>query len=73
MDYRTKMGSEGVRAADASLDKLIAAGMTDTPKVRFDNSILADRIPELEKAAADDKKANKKAKADPNAGAPKDP
>jgi len=41
LQYRKEMGEEGVRAADATLGKLVAAGMTDTPKVRFNNSILA--------------------------------
>ena len=41
MQYRTDVGSEGVKAEDATYDKLVAAGMTDTPKVRFNNSILA--------------------------------
>jgi DNA polymerase III gamma/tau subunit len=55
--------------------------MTDTPKVRFDNSIIADKknnsaydtflAPELEAAA--DKAKNSKTSADPNSGAPKDP
>lgn len=52
------MRSEGVKAEDANLDKIIAAGMTPTPKARFDNSILADPPKE-------EKKAN--IKADPNA------
>ena len=47
-----------MRAADANLDKLVAAGMTDTPKVRFDNSILAK---------PDNIAFTKGAKADPNA------
>lgn len=46
MQYRRDVGREGVRAADASLDKLVAAGMTDAPKVRFDNSIIANQDPE---------------------------
>ena len=41
MQYREDVGSEGVKAEDAAYDKLVAAGMTDTPKVRFNNSILA--------------------------------
>jgi hypothetical protein len=41
--------------------------MTDTPKARFDNSILRDV--EKEEAAAD-KAKNDNVKADPNAGAP---
>ena len=55
--------------------------MTPEPKVRFDNSIIADKknnsaydtflAPELNPAA--DKAANAKVSADPNAGAPKDP
>jgi hypothetical protein len=65
MQYRRDVGSEGVRAADASLNKLVAAGMTDTPKVRFDNSIIANQDPELNPAL--NKAANAKIKADPNA------
>jgi hypothetical protein len=42
MAYRRSIAESGVRAADASLDKLVAAGMTDTPKVRFNNSVLAN-------------------------------
>ena len=72
LDYRQEMGSKGVRAIDATLDKLVAAGMTPGPKVRFDNSILSkDLPPELDPNAG--KKENKKVSADPNAGAPKDP
>jgi hypothetical protein len=41
MQYRRDVGESGVRAADASYKDLVAAGMTDTPKVRFNNSILA--------------------------------
>jgi hypothetical protein len=63
LQYRRDVGEKGVRAADANLDKLVAAGMTDTPKVRFNNSTL---LPELNKDAA----ANAAVVADPNAGAP---
>ena len=64
--YRQEVGEKGVRAADATLNKLVAAGMTDTPKARFNNSILKD-IPELDA----DKAKNAAIPADPNAGAPK--
>lgn len=60
------MREKGVRAADANLDKIIAAGMTETPKARFDNSILVD---ELAKGKAADAKANGAVKGDPNSGA----
>ena len=43
MQYRRDVGSQGVRAANATLDKLVAAGMTSEPKVRFDNSIIASK------------------------------
>ena len=65
--YRQEVGEKGVRAADATLNKLVAAGMTDTPKARFNNSILQD-IPKEEDA---DKAKNAATPADPNAGAPK--
>jgi len=65
MEYRTDVGEKGVRAADAHLNKLVAAGMTDTPKVAFNNSVL----PKVDEAAAD-KAADAKTVADPNAGAP---
>jgi len=65
--YRQEVGEKGVRAADATLNKLVAAGMTDTPKVRFNNSILQD-IPKKEEEA--DKAKNAAIPADPNAGAP---
>merc|ERR1712127_991127 len=45
MQYRTDIASEGVKAEDANFGKLVAAGMTDTPKVRFNNSILAPASP----------------------------
>jgi hypothetical protein len=61
------MGEKGFTAAGANLDKLIAKGMTDTPKVRFDNSIMRDV--EKEEAAAD-KAKNDALPADINAGAP---
>ena len=48
---------------------MTAAGMTDTPKVRFNNSVLND-VPAKEEAA--DKATNAKVKADPNAGAAAD-
>lgn len=70
MQYRRSVAEAGVRAADANLDKLVAAGMTDTPKVRFNNSILQDV--EKQEAAAD-KAANARVVADPNAGAPDTP
>ena len=41
LQYRKEVGEKGVRAADATLNKLVAAGMTDTPKVRFNNNVLA--------------------------------
>jgi hypothetical protein len=65
MEYRKEVGEKGFRAADATLDKLVAAGMTDTPKVRFNNSIL----PVKDEAAAD-KAAAAAVVADPNSGAP---
>jgi hypothetical protein len=68
--YRKEVGEKGVRAADATLDKLVAKGMTDTPKVRWSNSILEDVKKNEEDA---DKAANEKVSADPNAGAPKTP
>jgi hypothetical protein len=40
--YRQRVAEEGLRATDAHWDKLIAKGMTETPKVRFSNSILQD-------------------------------
>lgn len=52
--------------------KIIAAGMTPEPKVRFDNSILARPSAEEQEAKELEEKG-KKTKADPNAGAPKDP
>jgi len=64
--YRQKVGEKGVRAADATLNKLVAAGMTDTPKARFNNSILQD----IPKEADADKAKNAAVSADPNAGAP---
>ena len=67
LQYRKEVGEKGVRAADATLNKLVAAGMTDTPKVRFNNSILQD-IPKKEEEA--DKAKNAAIPADPNAGAP---
>jgi len=67
MQYRRDVGETGVRAEDANLDKLIAAGMNDQPKVRFSNSILDD-VAAKEEAA--DKAKNASVKADPNSGAP---
>ena len=67
MEFRRGIASTGFRASDATLDRLVAAGMTPGPKVRFDNSILKD-IDEKK----DDKAANAKVSADPNAGAPVD-
>jgi len=64
MAYRKEVGEKGFRAADATLNKLVAAGMTDTPKVRFDNSILKD----IKDDKADDKAADAKVKADVNGG-----
>ena len=64
MAYRTKIGEEGVLAADANYNKMVAAGMTSAPKVRFNNSVLAPAA-EVEEAA--DKAKNSKVKADPNA------
>jgi len=49
---------------------MTAAGMTDTPKVRFNNSVL--NVPAKEEAEAADKATNAKTKADPNAGAAAD-
>ena len=65
MEYRKEVGEKGFRAADATLNKLVAAGMTDTPKVLFNNSILP-----VKDDAKDDKAADAKVVADPNAGAP---
>lgn len=42
MQYRRDVGETGVKAADASYKDLVAAGMTDTPKVRYNNSITAE-------------------------------
>jgi hypothetical protein len=67
MTYRRDAGEVGVRADDANLDKLISAGMTDTPKVRWSNSILDDV---KAKEESDDKKKNASVKPDVNAGAP---
>jgi hypothetical protein len=67
MQYRRTLASEGVTAENANYDKLIAAGMTSTPKVRWSNSILDD-VAAKEKAA--DKAKNAATPADPNAGAP---
>jgi len=64
MAYRKEVGEKGFRAADATLNKLVAAGMTDTPKVRFDNSILKD----IKDEKAEDKAAEAKVKADVNGG-----
>jgi hypothetical protein len=61
------LAAEGVRADDAGYNKIIAAGMTDTPKSRWGvNSVLNDPVAD-EKA---DKAKNDKVVADPNAGAP---
>ena len=61
------MAGTGVRADDAGFNKMVAAGMTDTPKSRWGmNSILNDPVAD-EKA---DKAKNDKVVADPNAGAP---
>jgi len=49
---------------------MTAAGMTDTPKVRFNNSVL--NVPAQEAEAKADKAADAKVKADPNAGAAAD-
>ena len=65
MEYRKEVGEKGFRAAGATMDKLVAAGMTDTPKVYFNNSVLP-----VKDEAKDDKAAEAKVKADPNAGAP---
>ena len=65
MEYRKEVGEKGFRAADATLNKLVAAGMTDTPKVYFNNSVLP-----VKDEAKDDKAAEAKVVADPNAGAP---
>lgn len=48
MAYRKKVGEEGLRAANVDFSKMVAAGMTDTPKAKWGkNSILND----IEKAA----------------------
>ena len=61
------MAGEGVRANDAGFNKMIAAGMTDTPKSRWGvNSVLNDPV----KDEAADKAKNVAVVADPNAGAP---
>jgi len=67
MQYRRDVEQAGVHAEGASFDKLIAAGMTSGPKVRWSNSILDDVKDKDEKA---DKAKNSKVKADVNAGAP---
>ena len=61
------MAGEGVRANDAGFNKIIAAGMTNTPKSRWGvNSVLNDPV----KDEAADKAKNVAVVADPNAGAP---
>ena len=70
LTYRQRVGSEGVTAADATLEKLVAAGMTDTPKVIFDNSILnKGTFANGYEVTVGGKKIEEKkdAKADPNA------
>jgi len=63
MQYRTTMGETGLRADEAGYNKIVAAGMTDTPKSRWGfNSVLN---PPTEEAA--DKAKNASVKADPNA------
>jgi len=64
------MGATGLRADETGYNKILAPGMTNTPKSRWGfNSVLND-VPAKEEAA--DKAKNSKVKADPNAGAPKD-
>ena len=64
------MGATGLRADETGYNKILAPGMTNTPKSRWGfNSVLND-VPAKEEAA--DKAKNAKVKADPNAGAPKD-
>jgi hypothetical protein len=70
IQYRKDIGEKGVKAADANLDKLVAAGMTDTPKARFNNSALVPELNITFDAAKADAKANAAIVADPNAGAP---
>jgi len=41
MQYRIDHGEKGILAKDAKYGDLVAAGMTDTPKVRFNNSVVA--------------------------------
>ena len=67
MTYRSTVAETGVRANDAGFNKMVSAGMTDTPKSRWGvNSVLNDAVAD-EKA---DKAKNDKVVADPNAGAP---
>ena len=67
MEYRSTVAETGVRANDAGFNKMVSAGMTDTPKSRWGvNSVLNDVVAD-EKA---DKAKNDKVVADPNAGAP---
>jgi hypothetical protein len=67
MTYRSTVAETGVRANNAGYNKMVSAGMTDTPKSRWGvNSVLNDAVAD-EKA---DKAKNDKVVADPNAGAP---
>jgi len=52
MQYRTDVGTTGVKAENANYKDLVAAGMTDTPKVRFNNSVLAPTAAATPAAAA---------------------
>ena len=64
------MGEEGIRADDAGFNKMLAPGMTNTPKSRWGfNSVLNDVVAKEEAA---DKANNAKVVADPNSGAPKE-
>ena len=41
MQYRIDAGEKGILAKNANYKDLVSAGMTDTPKVRFNNSVVA--------------------------------
>jgi hypothetical protein len=41
MQYRIDVGEKGILAKNANYRDLVSAGMTDTPKVRFNNSVVA--------------------------------
>jgi len=54
MQYRKELGETGLRADETNFGKLIAAGMTDGPKMKWGfNSILNDVKAKEEKADKD--------------------